>query len=51
MAEREKRKAENTAFIRLERLCPFPVGEIREALLKYKNVTSKSLLRITNISV
>ncbi|KAI6238223.1 putative 2-oxoglutarate dehydrogenase E1 component DHKTD1-like protein, mitochondrial [Aphelenchoides fujianensis] len=38
MAEREKRKVGGgTATVRLERLCPFPVSELREALGVYKN--------------
>ncbi|CAD5223930.1 unnamed protein product [Bursaphelenchus okinawaensis] len=39
MAERSKRNLEDTAIVRLERLCPFPVGEIRETLQNYKSAT------------
>jgi probable 2-oxoglutarate dehydrogenase E1 component DHKTD1 len=36
--EREKRKRDDIAIIRLEELCPFPADEIRQEIKKYKNV-------------
>jgi 2-oxoglutarate dehydrogenase complex dehydrogenase (E1) component-like enzyme len=41
MNEREKRNIKNMAVVRLERLCPFPVDELREAMSQYKNAKSK----------
>ncbi|KAI6187042.1 putative 2-oxoglutarate dehydrogenase E1 component DHKTD1-like protein, mitochondrial [Aphelenchoides besseyi] len=37
MSEREKRDLNNVAIVRLERLCPFPVEELRNSLEVYKN--------------
>jgi 2-oxoglutarate dehydrogenase complex dehydrogenase (E1) component-like enzyme len=44
MSEREKRGVSNVAFIRLERLCPFPVGELQQALSKYKKAKRELIL-------
>lgn len=41
--ERLKNKYNDVAIIRLESLCPFPVGEINQELEKYKNANSKML--------
>ncbi|EDW82987.1 uncharacterized protein Dwil_GK22616 [Drosophila willistoni] len=38
--EREKRQAFDTAIIRLESLCPFPVQELQGQLAQYANVES-----------
>ncbi|XP_055906250.1 probable 2-oxoglutarate dehydrogenase E1 component DHKTD1 homolog, mitochondrial [Eupeodes corollae] len=38
--ERVAKKIENTAILRLETLCPFPLHEIQQELAKYKNVKS-----------
>lgn len=38
--ERVSKKIGNTAIVRLETLCPFPLHEIQEELAKYKNVKS-----------
>ncbi|CAF5041471.1 unnamed protein product, partial [Rotaria socialis] len=35
--ERDKRKRDDTAIIRLEELCPFPADELRQEIKKYKN--------------
>ncbi|CAF3579917.1 unnamed protein product [Rotaria socialis] len=35
--ERNKRKRDDTAIIRLEELCPFPADELRQEIKKYKN--------------
>jgi probable 2-oxoglutarate dehydrogenase E1 component DHKTD1 len=35
--ERDKRKRNDIAIIRLEELCPFPADELREEIKKYKN--------------
>jgi len=35
--EREKRKRDDVAIIRVEELCPFPVDEIRQEMKKYRN--------------
>lgn len=43
MNEREKRKIDNMAIIRLERLCPFPVAELQDALSQFKNAKSESI--------
>ncbi|CAD5231452.1 unnamed protein product [Bursaphelenchus xylophilus] len=40
MTERTKRGLEDTAIVRLERLCPFPVSEVREVLKKYSNASN-----------
>lgn len=37
MAEKQKRKAEDVAFIRIEQLCPFPAQQLRSVLNEYKN--------------
>jgi probable 2-oxoglutarate dehydrogenase E1 component DHKTD1 len=37
-AEKEKRKLEDVAIIRLEELSPFPADQIRQVISKYKNV-------------
>lgn len=39
--EKVKRKVSDTAIIRLETLCPFPLPEIQEELAKYKKAKSK----------
>ncbi|ALC48035.1 CG1544 [Drosophila busckii] len=36
--EREKRQAMDTAIVRLESLCPFPVGELQAQIAQYGNV-------------
>lgn len=36
-SEKEKRKQENVAIIRIEELSPFPANQIRSILNKYKN--------------
>lgn len=41
--ERLSKKYEDVAIIRVESLCPFPVGEINKELEKYKNVDGKSV--------
>jgi len=35
--EREKRKRDDVAIIRVEELCPFPADEIRQEMKKYRN--------------
>ncbi|CAF1667506.1 unnamed protein product, partial [Adineta ricciae] len=35
--EREKRKRDDVAIVRLEELCPFPADELRQETKKYKN--------------
>ena len=35
--EREKRKLNDVAIIRLEEICPFPANNIRSVISKYKN--------------
>ena len=35
--EKENRKANDTAIVRIEELCPFPTHEIRNVLSEYKN--------------
>jgi len=39
--ERQKRQANDTAIIRLESLCPFPVQELQAQLAQYGNVQCK----------
>lgn len=39
--ERLAKKYDDVAIIRVESLCPFPVGEINQELEKYKNANSK----------
>lgn len=39
--ERLLKKYDDVAIIRVESLCPFPVGEINEELEKYKNAKSE----------
>lgn len=52
MNEQEKRNVNNMAVVRLERLCPFPVAELREAVSKYKNAKSKKFfLFLCNLSL
>ncbi|KAH8413917.1 hypothetical protein KR222_007423, partial [Zaprionus bogoriensis] len=36
--ERAKRQAHDTAIVRLESLCPFPVHELQAQLAQYGNV-------------
>lgn len=38
--ERISKKIDNTAILRLESLCPFPLYEIQEEILKYNNARS-----------
>ena len=40
-AERNKRRVGDVAVVRLERLCPFPVGELQAALQVYKNASGR----------
>lgn len=42
--ERQSKNLQDTAIIRLESLCPFPVHELQQELGKYKNAKSKSEL-------
>ncbi|XP_071161569.1 probable 2-oxoadipate dehydrogenase complex component E1 homolog [Mytilus edulis] len=37
--EREARKLEDVALVRIESLCPFPAGEIQQEVTKYPNAT------------
>lgn len=39
--ERAKRQIQDTAIVRLESLCPFPVQELQAQLAQYGNVQSK----------
>jgi 2-oxoglutarate dehydrogenase complex dehydrogenase (E1) component-like enzyme len=39
----------NTAFVRLEQLCPFPTKELQDALGQFKNVKSKHLPPLSRI--
>lgn len=39
--ERKSRNIKDTAIIRVESLCPFPVNEINEELRKFKNAKSE----------
>ncbi|XP_052058807.1 2-oxoadipate dehydrogenase complex component E1-like isoform X2 [Mytilus californianus] len=37
--ERDSRKLEDVALVRIESLCPFPAGEIQQEVTKYPNAT------------
>lgn len=37
--ERDSRKIEDVALVRIESLCPFPAGEIQQEVTKYPNAT------------
>lgn len=41
--EREKRQAYDTAILRLESLCPFPLQELKAQLAQYGNVQCESM--------
>lgn len=43
--ERLAKKYDDVAIIRVESLCPFPVGEINDELEKYKNANGRSFGR------
>lgn len=47
--ERLAKKYEDVAVIRIESLCPFPVGEINNELEKYKNAKSKFTSRDSDV--
>lgn len=44
--ERLAKKYNDVAIIRVESLCPFPVGEINKELDKYQNAKSESFLGV-----
>ncbi len=37
MSEKNKRKLDNVAIIRIEEICPFPANQIRNIVSQYKN--------------
>lgn len=44
--EREKRQAYDTAILRLESLCPFPIQELQAQLAQYGNVQCESIVNL-----
>lgn len=40
MKERGDRQLTDTAIVRLESLCPFPVDELRDTIARYPKATS-----------
>lgn len=50
-AERQKRRVEDIAIIRIESLCPFPCHELQIELNKYKNANGKEIIVLLNFFI